>query len=99
MDISSLITDLAAKNVASFEGYGIKITFHKRSAEPQRSIVSDVQAPIPPQSSQQPSIDPALAQTMDAEMPFDKILNWSTQSADEPETPLTGDSAPLTTEV
>jgi hypothetical protein len=107
MDISLLIKDLVTSGVKSFEGYGIKVSFHdhslaklplvdfrgpvslKKGAEADQDIQIHTQS-VPPE-------DAGLAQTAEAEMNYDKVLNWSTeQSVGELETPLTGDAAPLT---
>lgn len=99
MDISKLIADLSSHNVESFEGYGIKISFHRDLFKNDKHISkeSDVAPVLVKESPSIPQEDQGLAQSLDAELPYDKVLNWSA-SADqsESETPLTGDSAPLT---
>jgi len=92
MDISKLLADLAAQGVETFEGYGVKVSFHKRTHAPVVDAPS--QTPIEPQTSI--PIDPGLAATIEAEMNPDKALLWSAPGGagpDEVETPLTGELA------
>lgn len=94
MDISKLLADLASQGVETFEGYGVKVSFHKRTLassptlniQPETSTEPQVQAPI----------DPGFAATIEAEMNPDKALLWSAPGGagpDEIETPLTGELA------
>lgn len=110
MDISKLISELAAHRVASFKGYGIEVEFH-RSEERSTPRVSPVQvqqetnqviADLVAAATKQDAAaaaDPGMAQSLDAEMSYDQIRDWSgspdplTQSV-----PLTGDIPTLTNE-
>lgn len=102
MDVSKLIAELASQGVSSFEGYGIKVSFHPKTTSGffQGSVAEQLK-PIPqaPQEASETPIDPAMAQSMEGEMNYDKVLNWSASpDPGETDTPLTGDSAPLTSE-
>lgn len=107
MDVSKLIADLAASGVASFKGYGIEIEFHRHREPPTPTSglaawLSNPDKPEPnkeqPKQELAPS-DAGLAQSVDAELPYDKVLNWSASpDPSEQPTPLTGDAAAVTSE-
>lgn len=97
MDVSKLVSDLSANGVESFEGYGLKITFKQKPQPTHTSGYSHVQQAYPDSKTEQPQIDPndkGLAQTLEGELSYDKILHWSTQP-DGSEVTQTGDSEPL----
>lgn len=100
MDIKGLLADLSAQNVKSFKGYGIEVTFKDRGVQSIVSQWTDQTAQPATAGVTTTSTlpdDPAFAQQIDAEIAYDKVLNWSASpDASEPETPLTGDSSPLT---
>lgn len=100
MDVNSLINHLVANGVAHFEGYGVKVSFHR----PQSQTVSiPIQQPavakakIEIESTESIGDQAGMAQQMEAELEYDKVLNWSASpDPNEKETPLTGDAQPLT---
>lgn len=106
MDVSKLIADLAAQGVASFKGYGIEIEFHRHREQATPTVLPEINShnPVIAQlkkevQTEAPLADAGLAQSMDAELPYDKVLNWSASpDPSEAPTPLTGDSVPATNE-
>lgn len=103
MDVKALLSDLGAHNVKDFEGYGIKVSFHSSNRIPVSTWTPPAEPPFDPpvEGSSVTSIDeiPGMSQSIDGELAYDKVLNWSASpDASEPDTPLTGDSAPLTNE-
>ena len=98
MDITKLISDLSAHNVAHFEGYGIKVSFHKHQVKQIPIISEPIELEKTESKKSEPLTDAALAQMPDAEMNFDQILNWSA-SPDQKDipVPLSGEST-LTSE-
>lgn len=105
MDVKDLIAHLSAHGVEAFEGYGIKVSFKfKSDVSPGQvtipfgipSTKAEETAPHVAMTSA-PLTDPGLAQAAEAELSYDKILNWSASpDPNETPTPMTGDSAPLT---
>lgn len=104
MDVSKLIAELAGQGVASFKGYGIEVSFHSRLAQPIVISGPALGSNPPDQSVKQdaaklPDGDAGLAQSMEAELSYDKVLNWSASpDPTEQQTPLTGDAVPVTNE-
>lgn len=109
MDIQNLVAFLSEKNVESFEGYGVKISFKKQIEKALHdSLVYGTGAvrvkpdgvehiPFKDLTSVAAEAPMGLSQSIDGEMEYDRVLNWSASPDATPtETPLTGDATPLT---